>query len=65
MLSNATLERVSTAYRRGYKDGYLGTNNGANVRPEYIKPFAEFDYKKGLEAGRNDRYWADKQARGD
>ena len=54
MLSAATLERVSVAYRRGYQDGYSGTNQGANVRPEYIKPFAEFDYAEGLKAGAND-----------
>lgn len=59
MLSNATLERVSVAYRRGYRDGYDGTNQGANVTAEYIKPFASFDYKEGLESGANDRKWDD------
>ena len=64
MLSPATLERVSCAYRRGYYDGYYGTNKGANVKPEYIKPFAEHDYIKGHQAGKNDRYWADEPAAG-
>lgn len=54
MLSDQTLERVSVAYRRGYRDGYSGTNQGANVKPEYIKPFADFDYEQGLKAGAND-----------
>jgi hypothetical protein len=62
MLRNAALERVSVAYRRGYRDGYNGTNQGANVRPEYIKPVAEFDYAEGLMAGANDRKWDDHYA---
>jgi len=62
MMSNATLERVSVAYRRGYRDGYNGTNQGANVRPGYVKPFASFDYQEGLRAGRNDHKWADQRA---
>ena len=57
MLSPTTLERVSVAYRRGYYDGYYGTNQGAAVKPEYIKPFADFDYQQGLEAGANDAKW--------
>ena len=60
MLSDATLERVSVAYRRGYKDGFYGRENtGALVKPEYIKPFADFDYAEGYKAGANDRKWAD------
>lgn len=65
MLSPATLERVSAAYRRGYYDGYGEADgkpaDGANVKPEYIKPFASYDYEEGLKAGRNDRHWADKR----
>lgn len=57
MLSNATLERASVAYRRGYRDGYDATSQGANVKPEYIKPFASFDYKEGFDAGQNDAKW--------
>lgn len=54
MMSPMTLERVSVAYRRGYYDGYNGTNQGAAVKPEYIKPFADYDYQEGLRAGAND-----------
>lgn len=64
MLSDKTLERVSVAYRRGYRDGYNGTNKGANVKPEYFKPFAEHDYLAGYQAGKNDRYWADEPRAG-
>ena len=55
MLSPQTLERVSVAYRRGYQDGYNGTNHGANVKPEYILPFASYDYAEGVRAGANDK----------
>lgn len=58
MLSPSTLERVSVAYRRGYYDGYYGTNQGAAVKPEYIKPFADYDYEQGFKAGANDAKWA-------
>jgi hypothetical protein len=57
MMSASTLERVSVAYRRGYYDGYYGTNQGAAVKPEYIKPFAEYDYEQGVHAGANDAKW--------
>jgi|HubBroStandDraft_4_1064222.scaffolds.fasta_scaffold48496_6 hypothetical protein len=63
MLSSATLERVSVAYRRGYLDGYNETNEGATVRPECFLPFAEGDYAKGFEAGANDRRWASRSSR--
>ena len=62
MLSAKTLERVSVAYRRGYYDGYFGTKNGAEVRSEYIKPFAAYDYDAGVKAGKNDKYWEDKRS---
>lgn len=59
MVSDAMLSRVSEAYRRGYRDGYDSNSNlGCNVRPEYIKPFATFDYSEGLKAGWNDAFWA-------
>lgn len=57
-LSNAMLERVGVAYRRGYRDGEASTNRGANVRPEFFLPFAERDYRNGYEAGFNDMAWA-------
>ena len=59
-----TLERVSVAYRRGYYDGYYGTNQGAAVKPEYIKPFAEYDYEQGVHAGANDAKWENKRKEG-
>lgn len=63
MLSAATLERVSIAYKRGYIAGYhQKPNSGAMVRDEYIKPFAEFDYAEGYKAGENDRKWFYKYA---
>lgn len=64
MLSNATLERVSTSYRRGYLDGRSGRPDvGAGIPSEQIRPFAEFDYAEGYRAGANDRRWADTRAR--
>ena len=59
MLSPQTLERVSVAYRRGYNDGYNGTSEGANVKPECINPFAGYDYAEGVKAGANDKRWDD------
>jgi hypothetical protein len=57
MLSNQTLERVSVAYRRGYRDGNAGRAPFCEVKPEYIKPFADFDYDEGYKAGANDAKW--------
>lgn len=57
MLSDRTLERVSVAYRRGYRDGYAAKTQFLAVKPEYIKPFAEFDYQQGYDAGANDAKW--------
>ena len=62
MLTPQALERVSQAYRRGYHDGY----NGTNVKPEYDKyifPFSEFDYKQGIEAGENDKKGDDRNVK--
>lgn len=57
MLSDSTLERVSVAYRKGYRDGYEAKDKFCEVRPEYIKPFAIFDYEEGYKAGMNDAKW--------
>lgn len=57
MLSDRTLERVSVAYRRGYRDGYASKQKFCAVKPEYIKPFAEHDYEEGHKAGANDAKW--------
>jgi hypothetical protein len=64
MLSDRTLERVSQSYRQGYHDGYAGrkkatpSNGIADVAKDtiggQIRPFADFDYNKGYEAGAND-----------
>ena len=60
MLTPQALERVSQAYRRGYRDGY----NGTNVKPEYdSSTFAEYDYKQGVEAGENDKKGDDRNAK--
>lgn len=63
MLTAQTLNRVSHSYRRGYYDGYEGraaqnlpvptTEQGVP-----LKPFSDFDYAKGFEAGANDKRWA-------
>ena len=58
MLSSQTLERVSVAYRKGYYDGYFNQIPFCEIKPEYIKPFASFDYKAGYEAGLNDAKWS-------
>lgn len=52
-----TLERIGVAYRRGYYDGYEGKEQFLEVRPGFIKPFAEFDYAEGYKAGANDAKW--------
>jgi hypothetical protein len=57
MLSDQTLERVSVAFRRGYRDGSAGRAPFCEVKPEYIKPFANFDYDEGYKAGANDAKW--------
>jgi hypothetical protein len=57
MLSAQTLERVSVAYRKGYYDGYFNQIPFCVVKPEYIKPFADFDYKAGYEAGLSGTKW--------
>jgi hypothetical protein len=60
MLSAQTLNRVSPSYARGYRDGYDGktaADGKANSHP-FDRPFANFDYAKGHEAGANDRKWA-------
>lgn len=57
MISSQELERVSVAYRRGYRDGYAGNEKFCEVKPEYIKPFASFDYEEGHKAGANDAKW--------
>ena len=61
MLSDATLERVSVSYRRGYRDGAAGREPFHQVKPEFItesginlKPFADYDYKEGYKSGEND-----------
>lgn len=48
---------VSVSYRRGYKDGYYGRPKFHEVKPEYIKPFADYDYEQGYQAGANDARW--------
>lgn len=63
MLSAQTLNRVSHSYRRGYQDAAEGkapkndpvptTENGVP-----LKPFSDFDYNEGWEAGANDAYWS-------
>lgn len=53
MLSDSTLERVSVAYRKGYRDGCAARDKFCEVRPECIKPFASFDYEEGYKAGVN------------
>lgn len=57
MMSDAMLERASVAYRRGYRDGYAGRERFCEVKPEYIKPFADRDYESGFGAGANDARW--------
>ena len=64
MLSPATLDRVSSSYRRGYYDGYNGTPQaqpavGFAAGAAAIRPFANADYEAGLKAGANDRKWND------
>jgi hypothetical protein len=64
MLSAATLNRVSPSYRRGYQDGYdkLEPIGEATDGP-LDRPFANFDYASGHNAGANDREWADRYGR--
>ncbi len=57
MLSPSTLNRVSQSYRRGYQDGYRGLPKHHLDDPAIIKPFANFDYDEGHQAGVNDAKW--------
>jgi hypothetical protein len=62
MLSDATLNRVSSSYRRGYRDAEAG-RPPQNAPVETcggvpMKPFSDFDYNEGWNAGANDAYWA-------
>lgn len=60
MLSSATLNRVSSAYRRGYYAGHA-------LEPAVVEgsrgTFAHHDYTTGYKAGLNDRYWSDFHAK--
>lgn len=51
MLSDATLNRVSLSYARGYRDGYTGTTEPHVENPEAMKPFKDADYNAGHCAG--------------
>jgi hypothetical protein len=64
MLSDATLNRVSGDYRRGYRDGYAKReNNFQGARDPFNgRPFAASDYDNGYAAGANDRKWSDRYA---
>jgi hypothetical protein len=63
MLSAATLNRVSSSYRRGYQDGYAELEPiGEATDGPLDRPFANFDYAAGHNAGANDRKWADHYA---
>lgn len=63
-MTDATLERVSTAYRQGYRDGFAGREKAVvstgierindNIIGGTITPFAAFDYEQGYKAGQND-----------
>lgn len=59
-MSDKQLERVSVAYRKGYRDGYNSVPKFCAVKPEFIKPFADYDYEQGYHAGSNDAYWANR-----
>jgi hypothetical protein len=61
MLSDATLNRVSGDYRRGYRDGYAKRAENFLGAPDPFngRPFATIDYSDGYKAGANDRKWAD------
>lgn len=61
MLSSAALNRVSSSYARGYRDGYAGNDGGDPKAPRhpFDRPFANFDYREGYAAGANDRKWAE------
>lgn len=60
MLSASQLERCSSSYARGYRDGYWLQKQEAPkgvFSENSIRPFADFDYANGYEAGFNDQYW--------
>lgn len=64
MLSAATLNRVSSSYRRGYYDGWdMKPAKNLPVKKTDMgipmKPFSDGDYTSGHAAGLNDRYWSD------
>ena len=55
MLTPQALERASSAYRRGYRDGSI---NRDRVNHDYAPgTFASFDYEEGYKAGQIDGRW--------
>jgi hypothetical protein len=64
MLTDATLNRVSGDYRRGYHDGYAKREENFRNAPDPFngRPFAASDYANRYKAGANDRKWSDHYA---
>jgi hypothetical protein len=57
-MSDATLMRVGSAYRNGYRDGEAGRpNRYAGPADPLVRPFGHYDYHQGYEAGANDAHW--------
>lgn len=59
MLSYATLDKCTHAYRRGYRAGYEGAEM-VDSNPSHglgDRPFADHDFIDGYNAGQNDAYW--------
>jgi len=57
-VSAATLNRVSSSFRRGYQDGHAGRPHiGERTDGPLDRPFADFDYDEGYKGGANDAKW--------
>jgi hypothetical protein len=73
MLSDRQLERVSGAYRNGYRDGYANRPKrtvetgiekiGDDPMVGTLRPFDAFDYNEGYAAGANDAKWSSQYAK--
>jgi hypothetical protein len=58
MLTPQALQKVSSAFRKGYYAGYAGEEDSNST---IVTPFSEFDYREGYKAGANDAHWARQQ----
>ena len=57
MMSPKLLERATFSFRQGYLHGYYNEPRKYQQPDDSMKPFGEFDYNEGYEAGKASAYW--------